>query len=152
VGIVFENRVLRRIFGPKRGEVTRERRKLHINPLNAELNPICHLLALIGTHHIVHISGVRVKELNDLYCSPNIIRMIKSMGWAGHVARMGRGELHTEFERGSQREREKFIRKKAKYTRHDYKIQTARLQNTHGTITKYTRHDYKIHTARLQNQ
>ena len=58
---VFENRVLRRIFGPKRDEVTREWRKLHN------------------------------EELNDLYCSPNIVRVIKSrkIGWVGHVARMG---------------------------------------------------------------
>jgi hypothetical protein len=60
---VFENRVLRRIFGPKRDEVTGEWRILHN------------------------------KELNDLYSSPNIIRVIKSrrMRWAGHVARMGEG-------------------------------------------------------------
>jgi len=59
---VFENRVLRRIFGPKRDEVTWEWRKLHN------------------------------EELNDLYCSPNIVWMIKSrMRWAGHVARMGKG-------------------------------------------------------------
>ena len=44
---VFENRVLRGIFGPKRDEVTRERRKLHN------------------------------EELNDLYCSPNIVRVTK---------------------------------------------------------------------------
>jgi len=58
---VFENRVLRRIFGPKRDRVTGEWRKLH----NV--------------------------ELNDLYCSPNVVRVIKSrrMRWAGHVARMG---------------------------------------------------------------
>jgi hypothetical protein len=57
---VFESRVLRRIFGPRRDEVTGERRKLHN------------------------------EELNDLYSSPNSIRLIKSrrMGWAGHVARM----------------------------------------------------------------
>jgi hypothetical protein len=58
---VFENRLLRRIFGIKRDEVTRECRKLHN------------------------------EELNDLYCSPNIVQMIKSrrMRWARHVARMG---------------------------------------------------------------
>jgi hypothetical protein len=58
---VFENRVLSRIFGPKRDEVTGEWRKLHN------------------------------EELNDLYCSPNIFRVIKSriLRWAGHVARTG---------------------------------------------------------------
>jgi hypothetical protein len=35
----------------------------YINPLNAELNPICHLLALLGSHHIIHVSGVRFKCL-----------------------------------------------------------------------------------------
>ena len=57
---VFENRVLRRIFGPKRDEVRGELRKLHN------------------------------EELNDLYCSPNIFRVIKSrrMRWAGHVAQL----------------------------------------------------------------
>jgi hypothetical protein len=61
---VFENRLLRRIFGVKRDEVTGEWRKLHN------------------------------KELNDLYCSPNILRGMKSrrMKWAGHVASMGEGE------------------------------------------------------------
>jgi hypothetical protein len=58
---VFENRVLRRIFGPKRDEVTGEWRKLHN------------------------------EELHNLYSSSNIIRTIESrrMRWAGHVARMG---------------------------------------------------------------
>ena len=58
---VFENRVLRRIFGPKRDELTREWRKLH------------------------H------EYLNDLYCLRNIVRVIASrrMRWVGHVARMG---------------------------------------------------------------
>ena len=58
---VFENMVFRRIFGPRRNEVTGEWRRLH------------------------------KEELNDLYCSTNIVRMIKSrrMRWAGHVARMG---------------------------------------------------------------
>ena len=58
---VFENRVLRRIFGPRRDEVAGEWRKLHN------------------------------EELNDLCSSPNIVRVIKwrRMRWAGHVARMG---------------------------------------------------------------
>ena len=60
---VFDNRVLRRIFGPKGDEVTEEWRKLHN------------------------------EELNNLYSSPNIVRVIKSrrMRWAGHVARMREG-------------------------------------------------------------
>jgi hypothetical protein len=58
---VFENMALRRIFGPRRDEVTGEWRKLHN------------------------------EELNDLYCSPIILRAIKSriMRWARHIARMG---------------------------------------------------------------
>ena len=66
---MFENRVLKRIFGPKRDEVTEEWRKLH--------NEV----------------------LNDLYFSHIIVRVIKSrkMRWAGHVARMGRGEAYTGF-------------------------------------------------------
>jgi hypothetical protein len=66
---VFENRVLRRIFGPKVDEVTGEWRKLH--------------------------SG----ELHNLYSSPDIIRQIKAsrMRWAGRVARMVEGETCTEF-------------------------------------------------------
>ena len=58
---VFENRVSKRVFGPKRDEVTGEWRKLHN------------------------------EELSDLYSLPNIVRVVKSgrMRWAGHVARMG---------------------------------------------------------------
>jgi hypothetical protein len=58
---VFENRVLRRVFGPKRDEMTGEWRKLHN------------------------------EELNDLYSFSYIVRVVKSrrMKWAGHVARMG---------------------------------------------------------------
>jgi len=57
---VFESRVLRRIFGPRKDEVTGEWRRLHN------------------------------EQLNDLYCSPNIVRVIKSrrMRWAGYVACM----------------------------------------------------------------
>jgi len=58
---VFENKLLRRIFGPRRDEVTGEKRRLHN------------------------------EELNVLYSSPTIVRVIKSrrIRWAGHVARMG---------------------------------------------------------------
>jgi hypothetical protein len=35
--------------------------RIYVNPLNAELNPICHLLALIGAHHILHVSRIKVK-------------------------------------------------------------------------------------------
>jgi len=38
---------------------------MDINPLNAELNPICHLLALLGAHHILHVSRIRVKVLGN---------------------------------------------------------------------------------------
>jgi hypothetical protein len=66
---VFENTVLRRIFGPKRDEVTGEWRRLHN------------------------------EELYALYSSPAIIRVIKSrrLKRAGHVARMGGTEMHTRF-------------------------------------------------------
>ena len=58
---MFENKVLRRIFGPRSDEVTGDWRRLHS------------------------------EELNDVYCSPNIVRAIKwrRRRWAGHVARMG---------------------------------------------------------------
>jgi hypothetical protein len=38
-----------------------------LNPLNPELNPICHLLALLGAHHILHVSRIRVKLLHHFY-------------------------------------------------------------------------------------
>jgi hypothetical protein len=66
---VFENRVLRRIFGPKGDEVTGDWRKLHN------------------------------KELHNLYSSPSIIRIITSrrIKWDGHVARMGRRGTLIEY-------------------------------------------------------
>jgi hypothetical protein len=42
--------------------------KPEVNPLNTELNPICHLLALLGAHHILHISRVRADEDSNCYC------------------------------------------------------------------------------------
>jgi hypothetical protein len=78
---VSENRVLRRIFGPtkdERDEVTGEWRKLHD------------------------------EELNNLYFSPIIVRVIKSrrMRWTGHVARMGESRAYTGFWWGNLRERD----------------------------------------------
>ena len=75
---MFKNRVLRRISGSRRDEVTGEWRKLHN------------------------------EELNDLHSSPNIFRVIKSrrMRWAGHVARMGEKKAYTEFWWGNLRERD----------------------------------------------
>jgi hypothetical protein len=66
---VLENRVFRVIFGAKRDEVTEDWRKLHKD------------------------------EINDLFCSPNIVRLIKSrrMRWACYVARVGRREACTSF-------------------------------------------------------
>jgi hypothetical protein len=55
-----------RIFGPKKEEVTGEWGNLYsekLNPLNAKLNPICHLLALLGAHHILHVSRIRVNDI-----------------------------------------------------------------------------------------
>jgi hypothetical protein len=75
---LFEKRVLRRIFGAKRDEVTGEWRKLHN------------------------------EEVHKPYSSPDIIRVIKSrrMRWARHVARMGIGKAYTGFWWGNLRERD----------------------------------------------
>jgi len=74
---VFENRVLRRIFGPKKGEITGEWRKLH----NV--------------------------ELSDLYSPNIVrVIKSRRMSWAEHVARMGRVEAYTGFLWGNLRERD----------------------------------------------
>ena len=46
-----------------------------LNPLKAELNPICHLLVLLGAHHILHISRIRVKEIRTLEVVRGRIRL-----------------------------------------------------------------------------
>jgi len=43
----------------------------NFNPLNAELNPICHLLTLLGTHHILHVSSLRVNDLRSILNADN---------------------------------------------------------------------------------
>jgi hypothetical protein len=75
---VFENGVLRGIFGPKRDEATGDWRKLH------------------------------KEELHNFYSSRNTIRMIKSrrMRWTGHVARMGRRGMHIGFRWEGEKERD----------------------------------------------
>ena len=74
----FENRVLRKIFGPEWDKLKREWRKLHND------------------------------EVNDVYSSPDVIWVIKSgrMRWAGHVSCMGRAEVHVGFFGGNLRERD----------------------------------------------
>jgi hypothetical protein len=44
----------------------------NFNPLNAELNPICHLLALVGAHHILHVGGIRVNLIYRYSLSVNL--------------------------------------------------------------------------------
>jgi hypothetical protein len=54
-----------------------------IEPLNANLNPICHLLALLGAHHILHVSGVMVKEATvciGMFCHMMMMMMINGKG------------------------------------------------------------------------
>jgi hypothetical protein len=53
-----------------------------INPLNAELNPICHLLALLGAHHILHVSRIRV-NWNKLMRMLVFLTYIYHDGWFG---------------------------------------------------------------------
>jgi hypothetical protein len=77
---VFENRMLRKICGPKREE-DGSWRKLHND------------------------------EIHNLHFSPNIVRVIKSrrMRWAGHVARMGKGEVFTGFWLGGPKVRDHWV-------------------------------------------
>ena len=59
---------------------------LAFNPLNAELNPICHLLALLGAHHIFHVSVLRVKDAQVEYkgISVTMARRVNTrIGWHG---------------------------------------------------------------------
>jgi hypothetical protein len=76
--MVFENRAPRRIFGPKRDEVTGGRSKLHN------------------------------EKLHNMYASPSIIGMVESrkMSWAGHVARTGKSGMHIGFRWESHKERD----------------------------------------------
>jgi len=47
------------------------------NPLNAKLNPVCHLLALLGAHHILHVNRIRVK-IYCLWCFKRVILCCKT--------------------------------------------------------------------------
>jgi hypothetical protein len=57
-----------------------------INPLNAELNPICHLLALLGAHHILHINRIRVKVGGRIIHSAfhTLVKLLKVTGYIMH--------------------------------------------------------------------
>jgi hypothetical protein len=71
---IFQQKIIlqlaKQVFPPYYRSVSHDRRPItldiiqivNINPLNAELNPICRLLALLGAHHILHVSRLRVKE------------------------------------------------------------------------------------------
>jgi len=50
-----------------------------INPLNAELNPICHLLALLGAHHILHIGRIRVKQYPDFKVHCHVLSNLRQL-------------------------------------------------------------------------
>ena len=54
----------------------------NFNPLNAELNPICHLLALLGAHHILYVSRVRVKAISIVNATVSVSKTVASNGWA----------------------------------------------------------------------
>ena len=62
-----------------------------INPLNAELNPICHLLALLGVHHFLHVSRIRVKSLT--------IRQLMSYIYGAPILDVSRSHTTTHHSR-----------------------------------------------------
>ena len=60
-----------------------------VNPLNAELNPICHLLALLGARHILHVSRIRVKATDrPLYPWNDPVPIVLEAGWAHALFRL----------------------------------------------------------------
>lgn len=108
---VFENRVLRKIYGPKRDEETGEWRKLHN----------C--------------------ELHDLYASVNINRIIKSrrLGWAGHVARMGDNRTAARVMRGNPKVRRPLGRPRLRWE-DNVKADLAEMRRD-GTLWRETAQD-----------
>jgi hypothetical protein len=64
------------------------------NPLNAELNPICHLLTLLGAHHILHVSRLRVKQCFDRRKKARVIEKERNKG-----KEMGENENEKDQER-----------------------------------------------------
>jgi len=71
--------------------VSRVRVKGHFNPLNAQLNPICQLLALLGAHHILHVSRIRVKgHFNPLNAQLNLICQLLALLGAHHILHVSR--------------------------------------------------------------
>ena len=74
-------------LSPNRKQLSRQTKL--INPLNAELNPICHLLALLGAHHILHVSGLRVNT--DQILKVKLSQCLTSDQWR----RMAEINIHT---------------------------------------------------------
>jgi len=62
-----------------------------INPLNAELNPICYLLALLGAHHFLHVSRIRVKSLT--------LRLLMSYIYGAPILDVSRSHTTTHHSR-----------------------------------------------------
>jgi hypothetical protein len=89
---VIEGKIEERIKVTERGGRRRKQPLDDLNPLNAKLNPICNLLALLGDYHILHISRIRVKEKRG-YCKLNeealdrIVWRIRSGRGCGPVVR-----------------------------------------------------------------
>jgi hypothetical protein len=96
----LERKILRKIYGPTRtgdgywriktdqeiNDILKGQNVIgFINPLNAQLNPICHSLALLGAHHILHVSWIRVKK--------------QRLNWLGHVERMTEDNIVQKIKR-----------------------------------------------------
>ena len=99
-----------------------------INPLNPELNPICHLLALLGAHHILHVSRIRINRTTDFYSKINHKHSISNLFYCGTTFSMFRTVSPS------------VIRSLRLYTQHQvYVIQVLwLLASSHRTCMTYT--------------
>jgi hypothetical protein len=62
---------------------SRNQPKCHINHFNAELNPTCHLLAILRAHHIIHVSRIRVNTAKQLLCPTG--KYVPALGYTIHL-------------------------------------------------------------------